>query len=43
MKIPCTIIVGPKDVEAEQISVRLKDSEEKVALKDLVEFVKNLK
>ena len=43
MKIPCTIIVGPKDVEAEQVSVRLKDSEEKVALKDLVEFVKNLK
>lgn len=43
MKIPCTIIVGPKDVEAEQVSVRLKDSEEKVALADLAEFVKNLK
>lgn len=42
MKIPCVIIVGPKDVEAEQVSVRLKDSEQKVALADLVDFVKNL-
>lgn len=42
MKIPCALIVGSKDVEAEQVSVRLRDKEEKVALKDLKEFIKNL-
>ncbi|MBR0134414.1 threonine--tRNA ligase [Candidatus Saccharibacteria bacterium] len=43
MKIPCVIIVGPKDVEAGEVSVRLRDSEEKVKLENLVEFVKNVK
>lgn len=42
MKIPCALIIGPKDVEAEEVSVRLRDKEEKVALKDLKEFIKNL-
>jgi threonyl-tRNA synthetase len=43
MKIPCVIIVGPKDAEAGEVSVRLRDSEEKVKLENLVEFVKNVK
>ena len=42
MKIPCALIIGPKDVEAEEVSVRLRDKEEKVALKDLKEYIKNL-
>ena len=43
MKIPCVLIVGPKDAEAEQVSVRLKDEEKKVALSELADFLKNLK
>ncbi len=43
MKIPCVLIVGPKDMEAETVSLRLKDSETTVALKDLAEFIKNVK
>ena len=35
MKIPCVLIVGPKDAEAGEVSIRLRDSEEKVKLKDL--------
>ena len=42
MKIPCALIIGPKDVEAEEVSVRLRAKEEKVALKDLKEYIKNL-
>jgi threonyl-tRNA synthetase len=42
MKIPVVLIVGPKDVEAGEVSVRLRDSEQKVKLKDLVKFLKNL-
>lgn len=43
MKIPCILIVGPKDVEAETISVRLHESEDTVKLADLAEYIKNLK
>lgn len=43
MKIPCILIVGPKDVEAETVSVRLHESEDTVKLADLAEYVKNLK
>ena len=43
MKIPCVLIVGPKDAEANEVSVRLKDSEEKVKLKDLEKYLKGLK
>lgn len=43
MKIPVVLVVGPKDAEAKEVSVRLKDSEEKVKLVDLAEFLKNLK
>ena len=43
MKIPCILIVGPKDVEAETVSVRLHESEDTVKLADLAEYTKNLK
>ena len=42
-KIPALIIVGPKDVEAGEVTVHLRDSEEKVKLADLKEFLTNLK
>jgi len=42
MKLPCVIIVGPKDVEAGEVSVRLRDSEEKVKLADLKNFIEKL-
>ena len=42
MKIPCILIVGPKDVESEEVSVRLRDSETKVKLADLKEFLLGL-
>ena len=42
MKIPCILIVGPKDVEAGEVSVRLKDKEEKVKLEKLGEYLKTL-
>ncbi|MBR5418914.1 threonine--tRNA ligase [Candidatus Saccharibacteria bacterium] len=42
MKIPCVLIVGPKDVEAGEVSVRLRDSEEKVKLEKLAEYLQSL-
>ncbi len=41
MKIPFVLIVGPKDAEAEQISVRwsIDGKEAKISLKDLSEYV----
>ncbi len=42
LKIPCLIIVGPKDAENNEISVRLKDSEEKIAFKDLEKYITKL-
>jgi len=42
MKIPVVLIVGPKDVEAGEVSVRMRDSEQKVKLADLKDFLKNL-
>lgn len=35
MKIPVVLIVGPKDMEAREVSVRTRDGEEKVKLADL--------
>lgn len=43
MKIPCVLIVGPKDAEAKEVSVRLRDKEEKVKLTQLVKYLKGLK
>ncbi|MDO4978999.1 MAG: threonine--tRNA ligase [Candidatus Saccharibacteria bacterium] len=42
MKIPAVIIVGPKDMESREVSVRLKGSEEKVKLSELKEFLEKL-
>ena len=42
MKIPCVLIVGPKDVEAGEVSVRLKDKEEKIKLDELGDYLVNL-
>ena len=42
MKIPVQLIVGPKDAEARQVSVRTQDGEEKVALDQLAEYLKGL-
>lgn len=40
LKIPYSLIVGPKDAEAEEVSVRRRDGEEqKVRLKDLREYL----
>ncbi len=39
LKIPAVLIVGPKDVEAGEVSVRLKDKEEKVPLDKLQEYL----
>lgn len=43
MKIPVVLIVGEKDKEAKEVSVRLRDKEEKVKLSKLVEYLENLK
>lgn len=42
MKIPVQLIVGPKDKEAREVSVRTQSGEEKVALKDLADYLKGL-
>ena len=42
MKIPCVLIVGPKDAEEEIVSVRLRDKEEKVKLPELADYLKRL-
>lgn len=43
MKIPVQLIVGPKDVEANEVSVRTQEGEQKVALDKLSEFFGDLK
>lgn len=40
MKIPVQLIVGPKDKEAREVSVRTQAGEEKVALNDLANYLK---
>lgn len=42
MKIPAVFIIGPKDAQAKQVSVRLRDKEEKIDLKDLKQFLQQL-
>lgn len=41
-KIPVQLIVGPKDKEQREVSVRTKEHEEKVALDDLVSYLRGL-
>lgn len=43
MKIPAILIVGPKDAEEGIVSVRLRDSEDKIKLTKLAEYLKKLK
>jgi threonyl-tRNA synthetase len=40
-KIPVIIIVGPKDIEASQVSVRTHNGESKIALSELQKFLEN--
>lgn len=42
MKIPVQLIVGPKDAEAREVSVRTQAGEEKVALEQLADYLKSL-
>jgi threonyl-tRNA synthetase len=42
MKIPVQLIVGPKDMEVREVSVRTQAGEEKVALDSLVDYLKGL-
>lgn len=42
MKIPVQLIVGPKDMEAGEVSVRTQAGEEKVVLAELVDYLKAL-
>ncbi|MBQ9017162.1 threonine--tRNA ligase [Candidatus Saccharibacteria bacterium] len=42
MKIPCVLIVGPKDAEGKTVSVRLRDKEETVKLSKLAEYLREL-
>lgn len=43
MKLPVILIVGEKDQEAKEVSVRLRDKEEKVKLKDLAKYLAKIK
>lgn len=42
MKIPVQLIVGPRDQDAREVSVRTQSGEEKVALDELVDYLKDL-
>ena len=43
LKIPVQIIVGPKDKDARQVSVRTQAGEQKVALDQLPDYIKTVK
>ncbi|MDB5181686.1 MAG: threonyl-tRNA synthetase [Candidatus Saccharibacteria bacterium] len=42
MKIPVQLIVGPKDVEAKEVSVRTQEGEQKVSLENIADFLRGL-
>lgn len=42
MKVPVQLIVGPKDVDANEVSVRTQSGEEKISLEQLAEYIKSL-
>jgi len=42
MKIPVQLIVGPKDMEAREVSIRTQKGEEKVGLDSLADYLKAL-
>jgi threonyl-tRNA synthetase len=41
-KVPVQFIIGPKDAEAKQVSVRTQEGETKVALTELADYLKSL-
>ena len=43
MKIPCVLVVGPRDAENGEVSVRLREGEKKVKLTRLAKFLEGLK
>ena len=43
MKIPMVLIVGEKDMKSKEVSVRLRDKEEKIKATDLANYVKGMK
>lgn len=43
MKVPVLLVVGPKDAQSGQVSVRLRNDEHKVDLKNLKAFLQQLK
>lgn len=43
LRIPVQIIVGPKDKEAGQVSIRTKDGESKIKIDELKDFLLNFK
>ena len=42
MKIPVQLIIGPRDMEANEVSVRTQSGEEKISLEQLAEYIKSL-
>jgi len=42
MKIPVQLIVGPKDKESREVSVRTQGGEEKIALNNLTDYLRSL-
>ena len=42
MKIPVQFIVGPKDMEANEVSARTQSGEEKISLEQLAEYIESL-
>lgn len=42
MKIPVQLIIGPKDMEANEVSVRTQSGEEKISLEQLAEYIESL-
>ncbi len=42
MKIPVQLIVGPKDKEVREVSVRTQSAEEKITIDNLADYLKNL-
>lgn len=41
-KIPVQLIIGPKDADAREVSVRMQSGEQKVALTDLADYLRDL-
>lgn len=42
LKVPVTMIIGPKDAETNVVSIRTRNGEQKMALNDLAEFLRGL-